>query len=150
MFDEDLEDFKFVCIEPDLVAVQAFVYWDHILVIVRTGPHLSLAVGTSDFGRFVGMYLFPENWIEQKAFFKILGLGFQEIGKIDLFSCDDPFHKSGIDQFSPTVRAYFHGNALIIILSKLNMAPRTVVFFGAFPALFLSPFFEGILDLWKF
>ena len=46
MFDENLEDFQLIGIEPDLVASKAFIHRNDIVIAVRPEEHFVPAVRT--------------------------------------------------------------------------------------------------------
>jgi len=48
MFDQDLQDFQLVGVEPDFVTSKTFIYRNHILVIVGSGQHPRSTVGAGD------------------------------------------------------------------------------------------------------
>ena len=48
VLDENLKDFQLIGIEPDFVAGEAFIYWNDIVIAVRSEEHFVSAVRAID------------------------------------------------------------------------------------------------------
>ena len=73
MFDEDLKHFQLIGIKPDLVAREAFIHGDDIVIAVGSEEHSVPAIRTVDLRRFVQIQFSRLIGIQHKVFLESPG-----------------------------------------------------------------------------